>query len=776
MSADGSRKVEVVIEGDPDGGIEAMDAIDRRGRGLGSMFGGLGRTAGLALGGIAIGAGIAGAALFSIGDEMDAARDSIQIATGAVGTELDSLTSSFEGVFTSVPTDSETAATAIGMLNSRLDLTGQALEERSSQFLELSRITGTDLASNVESISRVFGDWSIATEGQGAAMDALFRASQETGAGVDSLASGVVQFGAPLRQLGFGFEESIAMLGKFEAEGVNTELVLGSMRQALGRMARAGEEPIETFSRVTDEIKNAGSAGEANAIALELFGARAGPDMAAAIREGRFELGGLYDDIANGEGTILGAAAETRDFSENWQVFTNKAKVAIEPLASAIFNGLGDALTKVTPYLEQAVEWLGKLGDVIKSDGLGAGLRMIGDAFRDAWPNIKAQLNEWAIQLGAWWLEQWPGIRTKLGELITAFGEWVVEVAPIVAEKLVAWGSALLEWVLPQIPPLLEKLGHLLSTVGQWILDEGLPLLQENLGKWADSFATWLGDNWAPYARQMGALLLRLGDWIVTEAAPTIRGKLLEWARTFLEWVATDVIPQIPGKLWELANTIGAWIRDEATPWLAAKAKELGLALLAKITEGAIAGVEWLGSALSSIPGLVSGAFSSAITWLKNAGLNIIQGLWDGIKEKWEDMTSWLSDKVDAFTDLITNPLDILSPSRVMMDVGRNIGAGLAIGLEDSIEGDVEPVLTSAADRIAGVLSGSSPTSTQAGPTATYTSTSSAARSSSSSRGGRSMGRPLVVQLVTPSGRVMAEELIPALLVIGEEELVIPDR
>jgi phage-related minor tail protein len=71
--------------------------------------------------------------------------------------------------------------------------------------------------------SRLFGDWSIAAEDTAGTMDYLFRVSQSTGIGVNDLSAKLVQFGAPLRQLGFDLETSAAMLGKFEKEGVNTE-------------------------------------------------------------------------------------------------------------------------------------------------------------------------------------------------------------------------------------------------------------------------------------------------------------------------------------------------------------------------------------------------------------------------------------------------------------------------------------------------------------------------------------------------------------------------
>ena len=93
-----------------------------------------------------------------------------------------------------------------------------------------------------------------------------------------SSAEGVVKFGSPMRQLGFSFEETTALIGKFEQEGVNTDLVMGSMRIALGKLAKAGETDLpDALNKSVQAIANTDDAGVAAAKAIELFGARAGP-------------------------------------------------------------------------------------------------------------------------------------------------------------------------------------------------------------------------------------------------------------------------------------------------------------------------------------------------------------------------------------------------------------------------------------------------------------------------------------------------------------------
>src|SRR5690606_31614838 len=105
-----------------------------------------------------------------------------------------------------------------------------------------------------------------------------------------------------------------------------------------------GKDPQKEFKRLTEEMKNAGTAGEANAIAVELFGTRAGPDMAAAVREGRFEIDDLMATLEGSEETIMGAGEDTMDFAEKWTMFKNEILTKIEPAATKLFDVIGDGM------------------------------------------------------------------------------------------------------------------------------------------------------------------------------------------------------------------------------------------------------------------------------------------------------------------------------------------------------------------------------------------------------------------------------------------------
>lgn len=297
-----------------------------------------------------------GGGLVAAGQQLDKALDNIAIKTGATGERLESLSGSFRNVAKTVPNDMAQVSDAVSELHARTGLTGPGLEDLATRMLTLSRITGSDLNASIEQSTRLFGDWSIQTGQQGESLDFLLAVSQKTGTGIGQLQERLVQFGAPLRQLGFSMEESASLLAKFEKEGVNTELVMGSMRVALGKMARAGEEPVETFRRVTSEIAAAGDAGKANALALDLFGARAGPDMAAAIREGRFELGSFIDDLGDTDGAIGRTSAQTDGWNETWGRLKNSIVLAVEPLATKLFAALDKLVPKLAPVVDGIVK------------------------------------------------------------------------------------------------------------------------------------------------------------------------------------------------------------------------------------------------------------------------------------------------------------------------------------------------------------------------------------------------------------------------------------
>ena len=326
-------------------------------------------TAFVAGAGIAIKAAVdMGKALYDLGSEFDSAYDAIRIGTGATGDDLVALQDTMKDVYTSIPASMEDSAKAIADYNTRLGLTGDELADMSKKALQVSSMLETDLETTIESSSKAMQQWGINSKDMGDKMDYIFKVSQSTGMGFDELMTNMQQYGPQLQEMGYSFEEASALMGQMEKAGVNTSEVLGAMKKAVGTLAKEGINASDGMQLYFEKIQNAGTAAEATAIANEVFGARAGSTMAAAIRDGSMAVEDLTKSLEGNSESIDKAYWDTADFAEKWQLLQNQMKVAFEPVAMAVFDGMAElmpvisnVMEKLTPIIAELVEKLAPL-------------------------------------------------------------------------------------------------------------------------------------------------------------------------------------------------------------------------------------------------------------------------------------------------------------------------------------------------------------------------------------------------------------------------------
>jgi phage-related protein len=86
------------------------------------------------------------------------------------------------------------------------------------------------------------------------------------------------------------------------------------------------------------------------------------------------------------------------------------------------------------------------------------------------------------------------------------------------------------------------------------------------------------------------------------------------------------------------------------------------------------------------IPGTLASYFSHLGSMLYTIGANAVQGLWDGMKSKFGQLTSWLSQKASEILGVFSGLWNINSPSREFRKLGLSAGEGLSLGFEDSLK------------------------------------------------------------------------------------------
>jgi TP901 family phage tail tape measure protein len=644
---------------------------DRTGKAFASGESGA-KKFGKAIAGISVAVGAAalavGGALYKIGSDFDDAYDTIRVGTGATGDALASLQDDFKAVVQDVPTDFGTASAAIADLNTRTGLTGEPLQKLSKQMLEVSRITKTDVATNIAGVTRAFGDWSIATDKQSDAADFLFKVSQTTGIGMDALSDKVVQFGAPMRQFGFSFEESAALMGKWEKEGVNTEAIMGGLRSGLGKLAKAGKDPAKAFQEIQASIKGAGSTGEATAIAIEAFGQRAGPDLAAAVREGRFQIDDLVSTLGASGETIMGAGAETQDFAEKWQMFKNRILVKLEPIATRVFNALGDGMDKLSA-------WWDSNGDAVLT------------GFRDVKDTVAA-FGDKVAEVTDWVKRNWDTIKTvtltaaaiMTPILLRLAGQWAFVGTKAKASAL----SQVIAWLTAQGAAIKGAAVFMVQTyrvIGGWALMSAKALFHGL--KVAAVWTAQVAASAVSGAAAFGVQVLRVvGGWALMGAKA-----LLHAAKMAAAWVIAMgpvgwVIAAVVGLV---ALVIANWDkikRYTAAAWKWVSDKVSGA--WRWIKDSVSNGISNVVSFAKGLPGRILGALGNLGSLLLGAGKDLIRGFINGVK----NMFGSVKDTLGNLTSKLTSWKGPPSTDRTLLKgAGQMLIEGFIGGMESQYGG-----------------------------------------------------------------------------------------
>ena len=306
----------------------------------------------------AVGTGAVAAAM-----NLDDGYDIIITKTGATGEALDDLNKRMNNIFKDIPTDAETAGTAIGEVNTRFQLTGDELESLSKQFIEFAEINGTDLNSSIDNVDTILNKFNVDAGQAGNVLGLLTKVGQDTGLSMDTLESSLMQNGSTLKEMGLGITESVNLLAMFENNGVDATTAMAGLKKAVKNYTAEGLSTDQALQKTIDSIKNASTETEALSIAQETFGSKGFAEMAQAIREGKLsvdDLGGSLEDYST---TVQDTYESTLDPWDNAKVMLNNLKLAGSDLAGTALSALQPAIEKVTSTVQSATEWFRGLSD-----------------------------------------------------------------------------------------------------------------------------------------------------------------------------------------------------------------------------------------------------------------------------------------------------------------------------------------------------------------------------------------------------------------------------
>ena len=663
----GPAVMAIKIVGDATGAKNALNGAGGFLNKFTSKFGKAGPLVAAGIAAIPVAAVAAGKALYNIGSEFDGMYDTIRIGTGASGKAFESLKGSARNVAATVPADFDKIGKSLADVNTRTGLTGKTLETVSSQFLEAGRILGEDI--DIQKATGALNGFNITGKKTEAGMDTLFRVSQATGISMNDLSGILGKNGPALQSLGFSFNESAAMAGLLNKSGLDANKTLGSMGKALITLSKSGEKPADAFKRVTGEmqgmLKKGDEAGALN-LAGKLFGTRGAPQFIGALKSGAISMDAIQKAAKGSGDTILGVGKETADAAESWQLLKNNAKLALEPLASGVFNAVGKTL--------------GWLAGLLKNFSGDKGFAGMGKAFNS--PALKSA-GKMFKDIGKEVVSLYQAAKPlfiKIGqELIPIFKK----LAPVVTGAFTMIGGVI-KGALQVITGVFNVLRGIFT--GDWnTLWNGLKGIVS--GVWTAITGIILGSVQRMQGFIAGALALIGTLWnnawsgikgLVTAVWTGITGAISSGWNGIKNFFTTGInwIKSLWSSGWN-------WVKSTAS------------SIWGGITGAISSGVNRAVSIVRGLPGRAVSAVGYLGHRLYSAGRDLIQGFINGVgsmgRALWNKATSLGQSAIDA----IKHKLGIASPSKVFTLIGKQTGQGFIKGLDQ-----MSPLVDKAAGKL----------------------------------------------------------------------------
>ena len=308
--------------------------------------------------------GAAAAAVASF-KNLDSGYDTIIKKTGATGDAYEDLKEQANDLYTTMNESMDDVGAAIGEVNTRFGLTGDAAEAAARQFLEFAKVNDTDVSSSIDTVQNALAAFNMDADDAGNLLDVLTATAQKTGASTDKMASTVVQNATAFQQMGLDIYQAVDFMGQFETAGADSESVLSGMKRALKSATEEGIPFDQALADLEDTIVNGTDDMDGLSAAYDLFG-KSGAAVYEAVKNGQIS----FTDFASSADVLneaLGRTEETYnatlDPMDEFGIALNNAKVAGAEIGTTLLSIAVPAIKKLSSGIQKLSSWWQKLDD-----------------------------------------------------------------------------------------------------------------------------------------------------------------------------------------------------------------------------------------------------------------------------------------------------------------------------------------------------------------------------------------------------------------------------
>lgn len=293
-----------------------------------------------------------GAASVAAFNQVDSGLDIIVSKTGATGEAMDEMEASMKKLAAEIPTDFETAGTAIGEVNTRFHLTGDELESLSGKFIKFAEINNTDVNSSIDQTQKVMAAYGLTAEQAGLLLDTFNVVGQNTGISMDSLESAMIKNQAALQGMGLDAFQSAQFIGQLEVSGIDSSVALAGLQKALVNAAKDGKTMDQALGELQKAIANSKTEEEGLQAAIDLFGSKAGPTIYQTCKNGELSFTSLGKNATEAAGSVDSTFNNMTDATDNFKTVVNQVMTLGYEIAKTLMPMIQKAIETITPVIK----------------------------------------------------------------------------------------------------------------------------------------------------------------------------------------------------------------------------------------------------------------------------------------------------------------------------------------------------------------------------------------------------------------------------------------
>ena len=562
-----------------------------------------------------------GAASMKSFTEVDEGMDTIVKKTGATGEALEEMQNIARDMATTIPTSFETAGAAVGEVNTRFGLMGDELSDLSTKFVQFADLNGTDVSASIDSVQAAMAAFNIESSKAGDVLDILNKAGQDSGISMDTLSNSLLTNAASLTEMGFSLESAAGLIANLEKNGVDSAAAMAGLKKAFANATADGKTMEEALAELESTMQSADSNTEAYQAALDLFGNKAGPQLAKAIQEGRLSLDEASNAVTDYGDSVSKTFEATQDPVDQFTVNMNKLKLVGE-----------DIVNSSAPLITDAME---KMAEVIQG-------------VSDKWNSLNEGQKEAVIQFALVAAAIGPvlsvisGVIGTISTISSTIGSFV-GFLPTIGAALSGVGAVITGTILPAIGaavtaiiPVLPIIAAVAAAIAAVIL------VVKNWGAITD----WISEKWATLTAFLSEKTAEIQTFFTEHLG--IIGELIATKIEIIKTVITAAVAIIQTVFTAFGETIkaiseGDWSRIGEI-WSNAWAKIQ--MIIAQAIVKIVKSVMELGSKIKD-------GFMDIINSAKEWGSHLIQNFIDGIMAKWEALKQTVANVAQTVKDFL---------------------------------------------------------------------------------------------------------------------------